>query len=72
MSARTLPAAAVPAGAVVQYVADVDEHGATWRNVEISRVHNADPVAGRIRWETTGSGDVIVGGADRVTVLALP
>lgn len=71
--ARYLPAAAVPVGAVVRLPERpprMDRE--SFRELAIIAVHNADPRPGRIRWETVESGDVEVGGADRVEVVSLP
>lgn len=65
---RTLPAAAIKAGDTVLLAR---EEGGARLPITVSRVHNADPVAGEIRWETGESGDVTVSAADRVEVLSL-
>lgn len=70
---RTLPAAAIPKGAVVTLTDVCPMTGDPgYRHVKIARVHNSDPVAGRIRWETEGSGDVSISAAQRVEVVSLP
>jgi hypothetical protein len=58
---RTLPAAAVQKGDVVK-VNDAE--------VRVIRVHNGEPVAGRITWDTDKE-PVEIGGAVRVEVVRL-
>lgn len=66
-AARSMtPAAAVRVGAVVWMQGlDIDSP----HLVTITRIHNADPEAGRIRWETAVHGDVTIGGAAMVEVV---
>ena len=68
MSRGTLPAAAVPVGAVV--LVEREEGGAR-SPVVVSRVHNSEPASGRLRWETNG-GDVAIGAATPVEIVGLP
>ena len=68
MSDRTLPAAAVPVGAVVR----IESAPIRTTTVTIERIHNSDPVGGRIRWETRESDDVRIGAATPVEIVSLP
>lgn len=71
---RTLPAAAITAGDVVVVTSSPADGAFTDREarleVTVRRVRNADPVAGRIVWETD-EGEVAVGAADLVEVVSL-
>ena len=65
MSREAFPAAGVLPGAVVR-MSDGSVHAG--RLVTVKRIHNSDPVPGRIRWETD-LGDVPVGGTEPVEVI---
>lgn len=66
--ARFLPVAAIPKGSVVR----VESAPMRTTTLTIVAVHNADPVAGQIRWETAESEPLIMGAAEHVEIVSLP
>ena len=63
MTARTLPAAAVPIGATVRIQGT---------NTTVARVVNGDPLPGWLTLRDTDGRDWHLGGSERVNVVSLP
>lgn len=63
-----LPAAAIPAGAVVRLRVGVEGT----RDLTIKKAFNGTPFAGRVVWQTEEAGNVELGGAARIEVVSLP
>lgn len=64
---KTLPAAAIPKGALIS----VETFTGQPVEAVIEKVHNSTPKVGRITWDTD-KGQLEVGGAQGVEVLSLP
>jgi hypothetical protein len=64
MGLTTLPAAAIPRGAVVRLV--------DGREVTVRAVYNADPRPGYVRWITGPGTESVVAAAVPVEVVSLP